>query len=322
MPNQTTQPEADGLAPFGWAGYLLSIPNEWRPLKMTGDARAGSFILGDDDAAKLRVTWSPVTRRRFNAEKTLRRAIARPIKGVPIASDAKSQGTKLAGFDASYCVQGKDGSADRCVAYSANASRVVDVIYHHGDGRELKQYRTGVLPTLRDQPVDQPHKWAYFDCSFVAPAGMFYGVSKLNLGDMRVRVFSRGGELFGPSLMVRQIYPATLALARLPIESWVRACVRDDRHHVRPVGGGLVGKGVADTTPWTCARGEGMEAFATLNWRARPIFIRAPRRWRYVIFQDKAVDRLVVIQAAHKNPALRDAMIDEAIKGLHWATPV
>lgn len=320
MSNQTTQRDEDGLNPFGWAGFLLSIPSEWRPLKVAGDARAGSLILGDGDAARLRMTWSPVTRRRFKADKALTRAIARPIKGLPGTGDAKAEKVQLAGFDAAYLVRGKDRSIDRCVAYADSASRVVDVIYHHGDDRDVHQYRSRVFPTMRDQPLDLPHKWAFFDCSFIAPKGMLYCSSKLNLGDMRVRLAARSGELFGPSLTIRQIYPASLALARMPVESWIRACVRDDRHYTRPVGGGLFGKGVADTKPWACQRGEGAEAFATLNWRARPIFLRAPRRWRYVIFEDKTVERLIVIQAAHKIAAERDSLIDESIKGLHWAS--
>jgi len=48
---------------FAWAGWMIEMPRDWRPLDITGDWPHGAIMLGDADQALLRVRWKrPRTR--------------------------------------------------------------------------------------------------------------------------------------------------------------------------------------------------------------------------------------------------------------------
>ena len=81
--------------------------------------------------------------------------------------------------------------------------------------------------SICNQIPGDAQRWAYFDVSFEAPAGYRYVRSALNVGDMRIWLANRGWR--PGQIMLRQVYPAQLALQRFRLELWMEQMVYDQR---------------------------------------------------------------------------------------------
>ena len=67
-----------------------------------------------------------------------------------------------------------DAGLDRCVGYCEATSRVVEWVFH-GEAeakRNPANLTEPILAATYDQPLAQPTRWAFFDVSFIAPAGL------------------------------------------------------------------------------------------------------------------------------------------------------
>jgi hypothetical protein len=74
-----------------------------------------------------------------------------------------------------------------------------------------------VIPSLEVFGPADATRWAVFDAGFELPPGFRCTDRKLGLGDLALRFDARGGR----RLVVRQIYPAELALSRRKLERWL-----------------------------------------------------------------------------------------------------
>jgi hypothetical protein len=76
-----------------------------------------------------------------------------------------------------------------------------------------------VLPAIGVMPLSGHVCWSVFDTRFESPPGFVLQRRSLHAGHIAL-------ELAGPerrSLLVRQVYPAATALAKLPLERWIAA---------------------------------------------------------------------------------------------------
>ena len=219
------------------------------------------------------------------------------------------------------CYTCEPSATDYYLGFCPATGRSIQITYHHADPssqREDQIFAAQIMPGLRDQPAGVPSRWAVFDLSFIAPPGLKLGAAKLDMGDMGIELWSGRARESGPSLGLREIYPAQLALARQPMEDWLRAWARRFAPVYMPQGSGLLGRRPAAVAAVHTARGPGVMLDLRLLWTYRSFFRRAPRTLRLYLFEDKAVGRLVGVSVGAA-PDQLEAGLAQMLEGLHWS---
>lgn len=297
---------------MGWAGLLFHAPDTYRFARVDGDADDGGLRLADEDGSSIDAFWARVTRRKFDARKYL---VKRLRKAMP---RRMPEDVKQPGFDVFIACEDREQGVFRYMGYCEKAGRVIDFAFKRSTAASENVFKKQVLPTLRDQPLDQPHRWAFFDTSFVAPIGFRYAWSKLNVGDMSVGLHAGKTQLTGDSITVRQVYPAALALSRQPLTAWLDAWAGEHRKTYRAAGLRRVGGGAAETRPFTTPMGEAIAAEAPLRRMLRVIHWSAPRASRFLAMELPRHDRIVMLHVAAK-PERIDPLLRGLIEGQQWA---
>ena len=320
MNGQTKDVSGGDLRPFGWAGLRLNVPEAWRLSRTSGFAARGKLTLADDVTVRLEIGWANVTRRAFDAERIARRQMRRMLgKRPPDEWDRELRPFRARSVQPMLYLPDDEGGMDRFVGYAPAAQRMVQMAYRRRTAREDSDLRQAMIGELEVQPLDRPQQWAFFDISFIAPPGYQYESSKLNVGDMRVVVSARGRETRGPSLMVRQVYPAELALSRQPLEDWADVLLEKQKSIYRlPRQGWRLRRRKVATAHIDTPRGPGVEVVGKLRWLLRPMFWRMPRSFRFRLIHDRRMNRLLALSAADRRDRVVERL-DEVMEGLHWA---
>ncbi len=187
---------------------------------MDGGYRRGFLVLGDDEHPRLEMAWAWVTRRRLNIPRYIRsHLLARVPRRQRRAAAGEMKEVALAGFD--HAVSLEEENRTRFVGYCQRTHRILHWVYHHGSLKQNRRFIGECLPRWRDQPLDSPSRWRFFDVEFSVPENFRLHYGTLNLGDMEVILTDPTPWGARPRLCVRHIYPANLALARRPLEDWL-----------------------------------------------------------------------------------------------------
>src|SRR5690606_31611427 len=208
-----------GHRPFAWSGYCSLIPESFRLTKATGHADAGQLVLSDDERNRLEMAWGLVRRRKFDARKVFVKRISSESDVAYDQIEATLGTVADSSFDPLLHWADKEKKIDHYLGYSPETRRVVHLTYQRESEKEDAAFREVFLRHLVDQPVDQPQMWAFFSVSFVAPPKFRHQDDQLNIGDMTVHLKNKVGWYQEERLMVRQIYPARLALGRKNLEA-------------------------------------------------------------------------------------------------------
>ncbi len=299
------------LRPFAWSGWLLEVPQTLRPIKVQGGTESGSVALGDEDGRRLDLVWATVTRRRFDGKRFAKRRLRRVVGGRRREVDKATDSLRHVVFDPLLVHRDESTGRDRFVGFVPTTRRVLDVAWHDPANR-----RTDIDPSVEslvDQPADKPQKWAFFAVSFITPTGFKYSESILNLGDMRVSLKRPGRPR--SDLVVRHIYPASLALARGDLEHWLDSQIKAIAKTHRPPRSRRRGPA---GVPIDTAVGPGVVCDVFLRRGVRLTSWRRPRVMRMWTINDTQRDRLVALQLAG-DPDEFEPVLGELIEGLGWA---
>ena len=319
MGSNPTATADDGLVPLAWAGLILDVPPEYRPFKVEGTARRGMIGLTDEDRVRLELAWGVPRRRRFDAQRILKRKLlgTMPRKQRGRNASRHIETRDLPAFDPLIGYHDQEQELDRWLGYVPATHRALEIVYHHGTARQDRQFRQRILPGLADQTPDQPQRWALFGHHFVTPAGYAYRDSTLNVGDMRVRLTAWHRPWSRAAVTVRLIYPAQLALARSPIDQWLTDHVTGRKRVHRPRYRKLLHRGGIAYQSLDTALGPGLTCDAHLRPLLKAISWTQPWRLRTWLIHDQQHDRLLLIDAQDK-PNRFDAIVATIVAGLHW----
>jgi hypothetical protein len=333
-----TNPTPDGTRPFGWAGFVFPAPEGFKLLQVTGTHARGNIRLVDSQEIRIEVAWATVTRPRFDAQKFITKQLRRSLTA-GAKREERSRGEALAdvavdpkipALQPALLAIDAEKKLDRIVGFCPATSRVFEIVYRHGTPAQDALVRGTSLRGFIDQPIDGPMKWAFFGMSFIAPPGFVFAQAKLNLGDMQVQLLIKGSDLTGPGLLIRQIYPAKLALARQPLEGWMALWTRALAPTWRFEGCGTSGKKPpviyhrpvavnAERRDVPSSAGfDAIEARGGLRWLFRPFLWRAPKTTRLLMWLDPEPDRIIALQCSHRGEAV-DGVLDQAARGVNWA---
>lgn len=198
---------------IAWQGWRLRVPTTWNPVKVDGDWDQGVLLLADMLQAKLGLRWKRMKRgdpmqwanRSLEAEVgklASQEAIDHPM---PHPSDWRV--SKL------YIDKDPPGR-DIWSGWSEKSGRVLEIV-HHAQNRDPVWVHQ-LLPTVDDTPVTESQAWSIFDFSAITPPGWTLKWFRLNAGDLTL-AFAKERRL----IRLRQVGPASLALARMGLEDWI-----------------------------------------------------------------------------------------------------
>jgi len=213
---------------LAWAGWWLPLPEPWRFFAVEGTYGKGTLVLGDDERPRLELSWVWVTRRSLNPERFIHNLLLRgtPRQSRPGAR-SKIQFLSLPGFSTAAKLDGQGKCAG--AGFCSKTNRLLHWVYHEGSTGEQDDFFGQTQHLWRDQPLDHAARWKFFDLDFSIPAGFRLHSAQLNLGDMQIVLLDP--STWGPKhrLCIRHIYPASLALARQPLEDWLREIFKKSR---------------------------------------------------------------------------------------------
>ena len=275
------------------------MPPDWRPLRLEGDAKAGSAMIGDTVEARLKVIWARVPPAR--AKRCWSRRLRRGAERVGIPSPR--------GFTECVLLRPKKGERTIWVGYSAPAGLVVELLYRNAAGRgkagDLERF---VLPSLQaDPPGGGGTFWSIFGASFVAPKGFALVGRSLHLGEISLR-FARGKEV----LSLGQVYPADLAISRRPLGFWLRNWPWE-RKTLRPH------RALGEDRPWRVELESGAMSGLLRAGRKRvrwPLGFLAPRRVLSAAVVDASAGR--ILRAEVQSPrAPEESILAQAVRDMN-----
>ncbi len=209
---------------LAWQGWQLLIPNDWNPVKVEGDFDDGSLLIADMHAARLGLRWRKAAKTADPA-KWADRAMRAEVGKL-----AASEVSDLAMPQASawrisrLYTEPEPPGRDVWMGWSEPSGRVMEIVYH-AQARD-NVLAGDVLTTLADTTRGEPLAWSIFDLSVKTPAKLSLQWFKLNAGDLSLAFSEKRGRKLS---VVRQIGPASLALARQPLDGWMS----QQRHPLR-----------------------------------------------------------------------------------------
>jgi hypothetical protein len=294
---------------LAWAGWMMKVPPKWRPLKIEDKPASGKVILGDSSQAVAQIKWSNSVGRNFDADQWLRQR----IKAVACDATTVENEPALEDFEQaawlSEASTSKTSQRSLWYGYAPKARLLLEIVINGEiDEKTQKIFRFRVLPSLRICDKKLATKWAIFDVSFESPAGFTLKAKRLNVGDMALELTnSKVGRL-----LVRQVYPASLALQRRKLEKWVRSYPHKEHRRY---------KSLNEAEKWKVESFERNIDGLICRGQKRlpfPLGFCAPRFTISAISHDAGLDRLLIAEYDGKKPEA-DNIISDIISRMNWA---
>jgi hypothetical protein len=292
---------------LAWVGWEIRVPEDWRPLRIEGEWSKGSMIVGSAEEAAMQVRWWRPGERGFDPETWLRKRMT-SLPGVGIERTTRPGGFTTAGFVPDY-TPGDGTSGVLWFGYSPTARMVVEIVAGgETSAKTLKTVSGMVIPSLEARPEGSPTRWAVFGASFESPSGFFMTNKKLLLGDVAVELSSGNGC----RLLLRQVYPSKLALARRKLTDWLEFQPFKEHRCFRPSGPEESWNIESSGRQLAGLRRTGRKAYPF------PLGVIAPRKSTAAVVHDEELDRLLIAECDSKKK-VSEPILSDAIAAMNWA---
>jgi len=293
----------DGVDFISWQGFSIPIMREWRPLRIAGGFRQGSIAIGDVTGPLFEIRWMRPGAADFDGRAWIdgnkKKSDAKIASGPPHPKGFSSVGW-IRGFE-----EKDSGRKTVWWGYSVKGMILLEIIVSELADPAIHEWIISkALPSLEVFSPEDAWIWRIFSAQFTVPAGFILEKHKLNNGDMSL-CFRRNKK---ERLVLRQIYPAELALGRRPIEKWFEDSPFRERRKF-------------------CDAKDGVRAvrekdFTADGWKLVPFplgFVM-PRRCRRIAVVDDSCDRIYLTEYEYGR---RDSgePAESALKGMRGGTP-
>ncbi len=166
----------DEYVPFAWHGIGLTIPSEWNPGKISGEANSGEVRLDDSQIARIELEWKEA-----RGDDRVEQIVDRYIEG--LAKNAKKQKSRLrvernpkaidldlpAMQNTQYFVWESRYTVHTLATYSPASDRLIFIRIMSRTDENLDAVLPLVFNTLRDTPPGDPLTWALYDMICQSP---------------------------------------------------------------------------------------------------------------------------------------------------------
>ncbi len=264
---------------ISWQGFRIPLMREWRPLKIEGGFRKGSVAIGDVSGPLFEIRWVRPDAADFDGRAWISRNKERSSDNIASAPP-RPQGFSSVGWIKEF---EDKGSSKKTVwwGYSVEGMVLIEIVV--GEIIDKPSYEwiiSEAIPSLKVSKPDEEWIWRIFSAQFSVPAGFVLERHRLNNGDMSL-CFTRGKK---ERLVMRQVYPADLAVGRRSLEKWFDESPFRESRKFREAKDGV--------------RCERKKDFTVDGWKLVPFpfgFVR-PRRCRRLAAVDDASDRIFMTE--------------------------
>lgn len=294
---------AQGL--LAWAGWQMRVPAEWRPLKLLGTADNGSMMVGDAMCACFSVHWQYSRRAISDGEAWARQRLKR-LGLLPDPSPPAAERFSACTWAHGVQVE-EDKQTTHWFGYAARANLLLGIKVNGVLPEDQRDLVTRlVLPSVQTSPSDRETSWAMYDLSFMTPPGFKLFRRHLYMGDVALE-FRKGRR---ESLLLRQVYPGDLALARRDYERWLEAYPFNEHRSLR--------KSSVTTSTWHDPHHADLTGLRRRGRKRIPVPLGgiAPR-WNHALaVHDQTLNRLLI--AEHNSRDVPDdAVCERAISQMN-----
>jgi len=273
---------------IAWAGWRMPVGEDWRPFKIEGGQARGSMMIGNGEQPIVRVQWSRAKEgNRFDAPAWIERRLKK-IGAVPGANAPCPASLDRAAWVRDLATK---GGTTRTIwyGYSAAARLMLELIVTSLTAEALRRdVFKSLVPRLKVSPPEAPSYWSVYGVGFACPVGFKLKQRHLYSGDIALRF-----EREKTSLLLRQVYPAGLAVSRRSASRWLRVGPFKERRRMRK----------AQNGPWRHASRK-LEGVTQQGWKRLPppLGFAAPRYSTAVAATDTALDRLLIAELQTRRP--------------------
>ncbi|OGG51368.1 MAG: hypothetical protein A3F84_08505 [Candidatus Handelsmanbacteria bacterium RIFCSPLOWO2_12_FULL_64_10] len=211
----------EAWAPFGWQGFLLRVPAEWNPGRISGDFRSGSVRMDDAEVVRMEVEW-----REAQGEASISGIVDRFVEGLtkevqrkkgrleiqrrlPLAGDRPPEGDQEAIFWEADC------RVYALVRRCAPSNRIAFIRVIGRLGEDLAGVARDIFLAVEDQGREGERRWALYDLLCDIPPGFDLETSALRSGHIQLR-FARGQGI----LQVDRMSMAGILLKERSLQAW------------------------------------------------------------------------------------------------------
>lgn len=275
--------ESNNNSVLAWQGLTVPIRRDWRPLKIEGSHKKGAVTVGDMDVPVFQLRWLRPPKG-YDAS----RWIAKRCKSVA-GGQTSEDPPRPEAFDKVDWIRDlairQESVKTVWWGYSKKASVLIEVLLTNlCDEKTNRWFVRHALPEITASATTEECTWSIYSAHFVTPAGYILNRKRLVVGDIALEFTADKGR----RLVVRQVFPAMLALQRRPYHGWLRDRVFKERRRFR--------KGAERTSE------DGLQ----MNWTGWkrvpfPLGFVLPRRCEAVIAHDEQRDRLLIVESEWSN---------------------
>lgn len=284
---------------LSWQGLRVPIQKDWRPLRIEGDHDQGNVTAGDAEGPVFQLRWLRVPEG-YDAENWIEK------RKIDVAAGQCSPEPPCPnGFDTVDWIRDLSirEECEKTVwwGHSETGRVMVEVLLTGLCAPKLNQwFLDRSLPALQAFAPDEPWLWEIFSTHFVTPVGYKLKQHRLATGDMAFEFVRKRRE----RLLVRQVYPAGLALQRRTLPGWLRDRPFKESRRIRVSEEQAADDGRLLWTGWK-------RLPFPLGW----IF---PQQWEALIVRDEAADRLLMAEREWRR-ANDGPGTDELVSTMLWS---
>jgi hypothetical protein len=284
---------------LAWQGLEIPMRDDWRPLRIEGEHRKGSITIGDMDGPVFQLRWIRPPRDSDSSGWIKARRLS-------VAGGQESRGApRPESFESSSWIKNlairEESKKTVWWGRSERSNVLVEILLTSLSGSGVNQcFLKSALPNLRVASPTEDNLWQIYSARFVIPAGYRLVRKRLAAGDIALE-FVRG---WGEKLLVRQVYPAGLALERRSLQGWLRDRVFKEHRRFRQE---------------TEDRHDGQHVKWS-GWKRLPFPLGwiSPRRCDVLIRQEQDLDRLMIVKYEWQD-GTEVKSVDKIADGMHWS---
>lgn len=200
---------------FLWQGIKTLIRPDWRVLRIEGDVLKGAITVGDRYDPIVQVRWVRCEEN-FYPEKWLENRISKTAAG-----QTSQDAPKVNGFTNIEWIRDLQLKSEAAKTvwwgYSESAKIQLEVLMTDICAAECTEWVIkNTIPSFEAFSIDEPWEWRIYSCDFTTPSGFKLSQKRLSVGDVTIELTGEAGA----RIMLRQIYPASLALSRRSLDKW------------------------------------------------------------------------------------------------------
>lgn len=284
---------------LSWQGLEVPIREDWRPLRIEGGHQSGSITIGDMNGPIFQLRWLRPPKG-YDGKAWIEGRRQRTAGGQKSARPPRPAGFSHVSWIKDLSIREESQKTVWWGCAKTSEVLVEILLTNLCDPAANRWFVTAALPKLKAFPPAGECRWQIYSSRFVIPSKFVLSRKRLAAGDIALE-FTRATH---EKLIVRQVFPAGLALQRRSLSGWLTDRAFKESRRLR--------KEAED------AGGDRRVKWSGWKKLPMPLGWIMPRRCEAVVVLDTDLDRLLIaeLEWMGRTPVVS---VDELAAGMKWS---